>query len=113
MLRLPLEVAPLFRAWLDEHYPLRAAHVMSLVQQLRGGRDYVSTFGDAHARHRRLRRPHREALRARLRAGSGLNQHRTAPFDTSKFRPPRINEAQGELSYRNGERLCHRQVWDQ
>ena len=39
LLRLPLEVAPLFRAWLDEHYPLRAAHVMSLIQQLRGGRD--------------------------------------------------------------------------
>jgi DNA repair photolyase len=45
MLRLPLEVAPLFRAWLEAHYPLRAAHVMSLVQQLRGGRDYDSTYG--------------------------------------------------------------------
>ena len=45
MLRLPLEVAPLFRAWLDEHYPLRAAHVMSLVQQMRGGRDYDQRFG--------------------------------------------------------------------
>ena len=45
MLRLPLEVAPLFRAWLDEHYPLRAAHVMSLINQLRGGRDNVPQFG--------------------------------------------------------------------
>jgi DNA repair photolyase len=45
MLRLPLEVAPLFRAWLDAHYPLRAAHVMSVVQQVRGGRDYDSAFG--------------------------------------------------------------------
>ena len=63
-------VAPLFRDWLDEHYPLRAAHVMSLVQQLRGGRDYVAQFGDAHARHRRVRRPHREALRARRASGS-------------------------------------------
>ena len=45
MLRLPREVAPLFRAWLDAHYPLRAAHVMSLVRQIRGGRDNESRFG--------------------------------------------------------------------
>ncbi|MGE5169935.1 MAG: PA0069 family radical SAM protein [Rudaea sp.] len=45
LLRLPHEVAPLFRAWLEAHYPLRAAHVMSLVQQMRGGRDYDATFG--------------------------------------------------------------------
>ncbi len=37
--RLPHEVAPLFRAWLDEHYPERAAKVMSIIQSLRGGRD--------------------------------------------------------------------------
>ena len=45
MLRLPLEVAPLFREWLDAHYPLRAAHVMSIVRQIRGGKDYESRFG--------------------------------------------------------------------
>ncbi len=45
LLRLPLEVAPLFRAWLDAHRPLRAAHVMSLIQQLRGGRDNDPEFG--------------------------------------------------------------------
>jgi DNA repair photolyase len=44
LLRLPFEVAPLFRQWLAEHYPERAAHVMSLVQQSRGGRDYQSDF---------------------------------------------------------------------
>ena len=38
-LRLPHEVAPLFRAWLDTHHPERAAKVMSLVQSMRGGRD--------------------------------------------------------------------------
>ena len=37
-------MAPLFRAWLDAHRPLRAAHVMSLVQQMRGGRDYDADF---------------------------------------------------------------------
>ena len=45
MLRLPREVAPLFRDWLATHYPDRAAHVMSLVQDIRGGRDYDSRFG--------------------------------------------------------------------
>jgi DNA repair photolyase len=37
--RLPYEVAPLFRAWLDEHYGERAGKVMSIIQSLRGGRD--------------------------------------------------------------------------
>jgi DNA repair photolyase len=37
--RLPHEIAPLFRAWLDEHYPDRAAKVMHLIQSMRGGRD--------------------------------------------------------------------------
>ena len=45
MLRLPYEVKHLFRAWLDEHYPQRAAHVMSLVNQMRGGKDYDARFG--------------------------------------------------------------------
>ena len=38
--RLPYEVAPLFRAWLDEHYPERAAKVMSIIQSLLGGKDH-------------------------------------------------------------------------
>ena len=37
LLRLPLEVAPLFEQWLQDHYPQRAAHVLSLVRQSRGG----------------------------------------------------------------------------
>ncbi|NMX64031.1 PA0069 family radical SAM protein [Pseudomonas sp. WS 5111] len=45
MLRLPLEVAPLFEEWLAAHYPQRAAHVMSLVRQVRGGEVYDSRFG--------------------------------------------------------------------
>jgi DNA repair photolyase len=42
--RLPYEVAPLFRAWLDEHYPGRAAKVMSIIQSIRGGRDNDPNF---------------------------------------------------------------------
>ncbi|MEO8158539.1 MAG: PA0069 family radical SAM protein [Betaproteobacteria bacterium] len=45
VLRLPHEVKVLFRDWLEQHYPLRAAHIMSLVQQMRGGKDYDAAFG--------------------------------------------------------------------
>ncbi|MDQ3078817.1 MAG: PA0069 family radical SAM protein [Pseudomonadota bacterium] len=37
--RLPHEVAPLFRAWLDEHYPDRAGKVMATIRSMRGGKD--------------------------------------------------------------------------
>jgi DNA repair photolyase len=42
---LPHEVKTLFREWLAEHYPDRARHVMSLINQARGGKDYDSEFG--------------------------------------------------------------------
>lgn len=45
MLRLPLEVAPLFREWLQAHCPDRAARVMGLVRQMQGGRDYDPQWG--------------------------------------------------------------------
>jgi DNA repair photolyase len=45
LLRLPHEVAGLFREWLALHYPARAAHVMSLVRQMRDGRDNDPRFG--------------------------------------------------------------------
>jgi len=45
MLRLPLEVAPLFEEWLHAHYPQRAEHVLSLIRQSRGGDLYDSRFG--------------------------------------------------------------------
>lgn len=43
--RLPHEVAPLFRAWLDAHHPDRAGKVMAIIQSLRGGRDNDPGFG--------------------------------------------------------------------
>ncbi|HUJ86281.1 MAG TPA: PA0069 family radical SAM protein [Burkholderiales bacterium] len=45
LMRLPNELKTLFREWLAAHYPLRAEHVMSVVQQLRGGRDNDPRFG--------------------------------------------------------------------
>ena len=87
MVRLPREVAPLFRAWLDEHYPLRAAHVMSLIRQLRGGRDNDPHFGS------RMRGTgtYADLIAKRFALATkryGLDDHRTAPLDTSRFRPP-------------------------
>ncbi len=45
LLRLPREVAPLFREWLSEAYPDRAAKVMGRVRETQGGRDYDPEWG--------------------------------------------------------------------
>ena len=45
MLRLPLEIKDLFREWLTEHFPDKSKHVISLVRDLHGGKDYDATFG--------------------------------------------------------------------
>jgi DNA repair photolyase len=45
LLRLPHEVAPLFREWLDAHFPDRAGKVMAIVRDMRGGKDNDPAFG--------------------------------------------------------------------
>jgi DNA repair photolyase len=45
ILRLPWELSPLFRQWLELHYPQRAERVMSCLQAMRGGKDYDARFG--------------------------------------------------------------------
>lgn len=45
LLRLPLEVSPLFRDWLLRNYPDRYRHVMSLIRSMRCGKDYDAEFG--------------------------------------------------------------------
>jgi len=107
MLRLPLEVAPLFREWLDAHYPLRAAHVMSLVQQMRGGRDYQSQFG---TRMRSVgefaalieKRFDLACKRFGLNRGADTGNDRShvrahGGLDTTRFRPPRAPTPQLDL----------------
>ena len=49
MLRLPLEVAPLWRGWLEEHYPGRASRVMARLREMHDGADYSAQW------HRRMR----------------------------------------------------------
>lgn len=88
LLRLPLEVAPLFQDWLARHYPQRATHVMSLIQQAHGGQIYDARFG-----HRmRGRGPYVRLLdqRVKLRAGQRglLDEASTSTLNCAAFRPP-------------------------
>ncbi len=85
--RLPHEVAPLFRAWLDAHFPDRAAHVMGLIRSMRGGRDNDPDFGT------RMKGvgPYAALLHARARIAKtklGLDRPR-APLRTDLFTVPR------------------------
>ena len=85
-LRLPLEVAPLFRDWLDRHHPGMAAHVMNRVAAMRGGRDNDPRFGH------RFRGEGVEADLALQRfrlARRRLGYHKdAATLDCSRFGPP-------------------------
>lgn len=85
-IRLPYEVAALFRDWLDRHHPGRTAHVMSRIQAMRGGRDNDPRFGhrmrgegvEADLMHQRFRI-------ARKRLGYDAA---SPPLDCSRFAPP-------------------------
>ncbi|MBV2150234.1 PA0069 family radical SAM protein [Sphingobium sp. AS12] len=84
--RLPHEVAPLFRAWLAAHYPDRAARVMTIIRELRGGRDNDPNFGS------RMRGQgvwadliRSRFIKARKRAGLGDER---LTLRTDLFRPP-------------------------
>jgi DNA repair photolyase len=85
-LRLPYEVAPLFREWLSVHFPERGDKVMSLVRSIRGGRDNDPAF---FAR----MRPSgvwAELFRARFRLARKRAGMAKARFelDCTRFRPP-------------------------
>lgn len=45
ILRLPLEVSPIFKEWLLRHAPDRYRHVVSLIRSMRGGKDYDAQWG--------------------------------------------------------------------
>ncbi|MBV0890601.1 PA0069 family radical SAM protein [Paracoccus sp. Z118] len=85
-IRLPHEVAPLFRDWLQRHHPGKADHVMARIQAIRGGRDNDPRFGtrmkgegiEAELLHQRFRL-------ARKRLGYATE---SPPLDASRFAPP-------------------------
>lgn len=89
MLRLPHELKEIFAAWLGEHLPDRAAHVMSLVRQAGGGRDYDSRF--VHRQTGRGAYAEMIAQRFRVacrRAGIPDGRGSVQTLDCSLFRPP-------------------------
>ena len=87
LLRLPHEVKDLFRQWLAEHLPDRAAHVMSLVQAARGGRDNDSHFGQRMAGTGAWAKLLGDRFRLACRR-FGLNGERQVKLSTALFRPP-------------------------
>ena len=98
MLRLPYEVKDLFREWLAEHHPQRASHVMSLIQDVRGGRDNDPNFGS------RMRGtgPIAQLIRSRFQVAHrrlGLDAIERLRLDTTLFRPPGIAGAQMDLGF--------------
>src|SRR5215469_6796827 len=91
LLRLPLEIKDLFREWLEATQPDRARHVMSLIRQMRGGKDYDAQW---HTRMKVIvpyaemiaRRFHLAVKRLRL-------NHDSRPLLLGKFkRPPRTGD---------------------
>jgi len=95
LLRLPLEVRDLFREWLMEHFPDRCQHVFTLIRQMRGGKDYDSTFG----RRMKGEGPYAWMIGRRFEtacARLGLNVQR-AELTTEHFRSPRPRPEQLSL----------------
>jgi DNA repair photolyase len=95
LLRLPLEIGELFTEWLHEHFPDRAAKVLELVRQTRGGKLYRSEFGV------RMRGAgaYAEMLEQRFDVAQrrlGLDE-RAYELDTSLFRVPAGPDVTGQL----------------
>lgn len=95
VLRLPWEVNPIFQHWLDEHFPERAARVMARVREMRGGKDYVATFGT------RMKGEGiwAELLQQRLKkamARNGLDRSRFE-LDLTQFKKPLVAAKNGQV----------------
>jgi DNA repair photolyase len=91
--RLPHEVAPLFREWLQVHFPDRAGKVMAIVQSMRGGRDNDPDFFTRM----KPKGVWADLIRTRFRTAcrrAGIGQA-DFPLDCSQFRPPVLD---GQLS---------------
>ena len=94
LMRLPHELKQLFREWLELHFPERAAHVMSLMQQMHGGKDYDSAF----ATRMKGRGVFAQLLEQRFRkAHARLGFGELPAIDCGKFVAPRKPSPQGSL----------------
>jgi len=94
LIRLPHELKQVWREWLELHYPERAAHVMSIIRQMRGGKDYESEFGSRM----RGQGPFADLLEQRFKkARARLGFGQLPELATNTFTPPKLSSAQGEL----------------
>jgi DNA repair photolyase len=94
LLRLPHELTQIWREWLELHYPDRANHVMSLIQQMRGGKDYDSRFGARM----RGEGPFAQLLKTRFeKAYRRLGYGRMPSLDCGRFVKPKLQSPQGSL----------------
>ena len=87
LMRLPNELKDLFREWLVAHYPLRADHVMSIVRQMRGGRENDPSFGTRMSGTGN----YAELIEKRFDIACrrfGMNRRELPDLDCSRFRPP-------------------------
>ena len=92
LLRLPLEVRDVFRDWLAKAYPERYRHVMSLIRQMRGGKDYDAEW----MKRMRGEGPYADLIARRFEAAikrHGLTR-RSLDLDCTRFRPPRPDSEQ-------------------
>jgi DNA repair photolyase len=99
LLRLPYEVKDLFREWLAEHYPDRAKHVMSLINQARGGKDYDAQFGvrmRGTGAYAELLRTRFHLAKRKLGLDDAENRHQ---LSTALFTPPPLNKSQLTLGF--------------
>jgi DNA repair photolyase len=91
LVRLPWEVKDIFRAWLEAHFPLKAAHVMSRIHQMREGRDNDPNFGSRMVGSGLFA----ELLKQRFEKAIkrfGLNEkEHDFELDTSLFLPPSLH----------------------
>jgi DNA repair photolyase len=86
LVRLPHEIKDLFRDWLQEHYPLRAEHIMSRIRDMRGGKDYQAEWGVRQrglGNYAQLLQQRFDKACARL----GMNEERKE-LDHTQFRVP-------------------------
>ena len=94
LIRLPREVADLFKHWLRDYFPLKAEHVLHRIQDARGGKDYDSTFG----KRMRGEGTYADLLERRFQlAYRRLGFPGNRDLDATRFRPPATNESQLNL----------------
>jgi len=97
IMRLPNELKDLFKEWLAAHYPERAEHVISIIHQMRGGRDNDPRFGTRMTGTGNyaelIAKRFAIACRKYRLNGHGAGRRR-AELDCSLFQPPAKNPGQ-------------------